>query len=190
MRFGVEGPVIVAGSMLAPSDGWRRLVRLSMKLPCSVCPGAIVPVSFASYRVFSLVLVKGIPVCANALRVVVLSARTPLKNHRRFCTTAPPAVASYVGDSLPARDAPADFSNGVSALQAEFVKFVRKAPENTLPPLRVMTLMTPPLNRPYSAEIPEVNTWTSCTASSMKRLFAVPSTLSLISTPFIRKRLS
>ena len=48
MRFGVDGELNVAGSMLAPSEGWCRFVRLLMKLLWRVCPGAIAPVSLAS----------------------------------------------------------------------------------------------------------------------------------------------
>jgi hypothetical protein len=36
MRFGVEGDVNVAGSMLAVSAGWCRFVTLSMNEPWSV----------------------------------------------------------------------------------------------------------------------------------------------------------
>src|SRR4051812_27112114 len=128
---------------------------------CSVCPGRTVPVSFPSYRVLSFVLVYGIFVCANELCVVVCSARTPPKNHSRSWRTGPPADASYVGESLLARDVPADSSIGVSALQDGFVRFVRNAPENEFPPLRVIMLTTPPLKRPYSGEIPDVRTCTS-----------------------------
>ena len=66
----------------------------------------------------------------------------------------------------------------------------RKLPEKTLPPLLVIALMTPPLNRPYSAEMPDVITWVSSMASSMKSPFEVPNRLSLMSTPSTRKTLS
>jgi hypothetical protein len=50
--------------------------------------------------------------------------------------------------------------------------------------------MTPPLKRPYSAEIPPVRTWVSSIASSMKRLLGLPKRLSLMSVPSRRKTLS
>ena len=53
---------------------------------------------------------------------VVRSLRAPAKNHSRSCSTGPPAVASKVGDSLLAREVPADFSNGVSALHGEVAR--------------------------------------------------------------------
>ena len=148
------------------------------------------PVSLPSYRVLSFVVVYGIRVCANELWVVVRSARAPPKNQRRLRRTGPPTVASNVGEYLLALEVPADCSNGVSTLHAGLVRFVRNAPDRTLPPLRVMTFTIPPLKRPYSAEMPDVSTWTSWIASSMNRLFGVPSTLSLMSTPFMRNRLS
>src|SRR5262245_6484064 len=161
IRFGVDGVVIVAGSMLAPSDGWRRSVSLSTTEACSVCPGATVPVSLPSYRVLSLLDVKGILVCAKALSVVVRSTRAPVKNHKRSRRSGPPTVASNVGEYLLARDTFADCSNGVSALHAGLVRFTRNAPDTALPPLRVMTFTTPPLKRPYSGEIPDESTCTS-----------------------------
>ena len=48
IRLGVDGVVKVAGSMLALSDGWRRFVRLSMTVPCCVCPGPSAAVTFPS----------------------------------------------------------------------------------------------------------------------------------------------
>ena len=49
------------------------------------------------------------------------------------------------------------------------LKFMRKLPVKMLPPLLVMALTTPPVNRPYSAEMPDVRTCVSWIASSMKR---------------------
>src|SRR5262245_21881287 len=149
MRFGVDGVVIVAGSMLAPSDGWRRSVSLSMTDACTVCPGATVPVSLPSYRVLSLLEVKGILVCAKALSVVVRSTRAPPKNHTRSRRSGPPTVASNVGEYLLARDTLADCSNGVSALQAGLVRFMRNAPDTSLTPLRVKTLTIASMMGPY-----------------------------------------
>jgi hypothetical protein len=51
------------------------------------------------------------------------------------------------------------------------VKLDRSEPENRLPPLRVTTFTTPPPKRPYSADTPDVSTWTSWIASSMNRPF-------------------
>ena len=79
---------------------------------------------------------------------------------------------------------------GVSLIHAGLLRFWRKLPLNVLPPLRVITLTTPPENRPYDAGTPPVSTDTSCTASSMNRLFCVPKMLSLVSTPFTMNRLS
>ena len=143
-------------------------------------------------RVLSFVVANGIRrLRERALASSSASARAPPKNHRRSRTSGPPAVASKVGDSLLARVVPAAFSNGVSSLHAGFVRLVRNAPENVLPPLRVITLTTPPLKRPYSARDAGASaTCTSWIASSMNRLLAVPSTLSLMSTPFIRNTLS
>ena len=60
-------------------------------------------------------------------------------------------------------------SNGVPVVQSSLRKLMRPVPEKTLPPLLVMALITPPVNRPYSAEMPEVRTCVSSIASSMKR---------------------
>ena len=54
----------------------------------------------------------------------------------------------------------------------------------------MIALTTPPLKRPYSAEMPEVSTWVSSMASSMNRLCGCASTLSLTSTPLTMKALS
>ena len=42
-----------------------------------------------------------------------------------------------------------------TAVHAGLARFTRNAPDKALPPLRVITLMTPPPNRPYSAETPD-----------------------------------
>ena len=51
-------------------------------------------------------------------------------------------------------------------------------------------LITPPLKRPYSAEMPDVSTLVCSTASSMKTGCALPNKLSFTSTPLIMKTLS
>jgi hypothetical protein len=85
---------------------------------------------------------------------------------------------------------PRDTSNGVCVVQLGLRKFTRPLPEKTLPPLLVTALTTPPLNRPYSAEMPEVRTCVSSIASSMKRFCGWANRLSLMSTPFTMKTLS
>ena len=42
-----------------------------------------------------------------------------------------------------------------------FTKLMRPLPEKMFPPLFVMALITPPVNRPYSAGMPDVRTWVS-----------------------------
>ena len=83
-----------------------------------------------------------------------------------------------------------DFSSGDSLFHAGLEKLSRTLPEKVLPPRLVIMLMTPPENRPNSAEMPEVSTCVSSIASSMKTLFAVPNRLSLRSTPSTMKTLS
>src|SRR5439155_370776 len=92
--------------------------------------------------------------------------RPELKNHSRSWMIGPPSTPSY--DSWRALGCVmlCDTSNGFSFDQLALVKFVRKLPENELPPLLVIALMTPPLKRPYSAEMPEVSTCVSSIASS------------------------
>jgi hypothetical protein len=85
---------------------------------------------------------------------------------------------------------PSAFSRGVSKVHALFDRLLRKLPENVLPPLFVIMLITPPLNRPYSAEMPDVSTLVCSTASSMKTGCALPNKLSFTSTPLIMKTLS
>jgi hypothetical protein len=70
------------------------------------------------------------------------------------------------------------------------VRFARKLPWKLLLPRLVTALITPPLNRPNSEEIPEVRTCVSSMASSMKRAFGLPKRLSLMSTPSRRNTLS
>src|SRR6185369_4192895 len=56
----------------------------------------------------------------------------------------------------PGIDAPA--GSDVSARQLSLARESRKDPPKRFPPDLVTTLMTPPLKRPYSAEIPAVAT--------------------------------
>src|SRR5262245_55562964 len=83
-----------------------------------------------------------------------------------------------------------DFSNGVSTVHDGLSRFMRQLPENVLPPLLVTALMTPPLKRPYSAEMPEVSTCVSSIASSTNRFWGFANRLSLMSTPLIMNTLS
>ena len=53
-----------------------------------------------------------------------------------------------------------------------------------------MAVTTPPVNRPYSAEMPDVETVVSWMASSMKSENGVPRRLSWICTPSSMNRLS
>src|SRR5215475_7078424 len=122
-----------------------------MNVPCSVCPGATALVSFPSKRRLLFFPAYATPVCGSRFDVVVRSTRVPPKYQSRSFRIGPPATASYVGDSLLARVVPFCRSNGVSALHAEFARFVRNDPENRLPPLCVTTFTTPPARRPYSA---------------------------------------
>ena len=70
------------------------------------------------------------------------------------------------------------------------LKLTRSEPEKSLPPDLVMTFTTPPVKRPYSAEIPDVEAVVSEIASSMKRFNGPPRRFSLITTPLISQRFS
>ena len=83
-----------------------------------------------------------------------------------------------------------DFSNGVSSVHAGLRRLTRPLPENLLPPLFVIAFTTPPLKRPYSAEMPDVSTCVSSIASSMNRFCGFANRLSFTSTPLIMKMLS
>ncbi len=60
-------------------------------------------------------------------------------------------------------------SSGVVFVQDGFTKFVRQLPLKLLPPDFVTAFTTPPVNRPYSAVMPDVRTCVSSIASSIKR---------------------
>jgi hypothetical protein len=74
--------------------------------------------------------------------------------------------------------------------QSSLLNVVRNDPLNWFPPDRVMALMTPPVNRPYSAEMPDVETVVSWIASSMNSANGVPRMLSWICTPSSMNRFS
>ena len=79
---------------------------------------------------------------------------------------------------------------GVSASQLSFSRLVRSEPWISLPPDLVMVLTTPPVKRPYSAEMPETEAVVSWMASSMKRSSAWPRRFSLTTTPLTMNRFS
>ena len=49
-------------------------------------------------------------------------------------------------------------SNGLTVRQSSLANVVRSDPLNWLPPLFEIAFTTPPVKRPYSAEIPDVET--------------------------------
>src|SRR4051812_48790784 len=75
--FGVDGVVMVFGSMPMLSAGCTRSELLSMYVPCSVWPGATVAVTLPSYRVLWFELVNGMFVCEKRPGVVLRSMRVP-----------------------------------------------------------------------------------------------------------------
>ncbi len=80
--------------------------------------------------------------------------------------------------------------NGVSAAHESFVNETLADPLKTLLPDLVIELITPPWNRPYSAEMLPVEIFVSWMASSMNRFRAWPRRFSLITTPLTRFRFS
>src|SRR5688572_23276949 len=118
------------------------------------------------------------------------SRRPAEKNQTLSRKIGPPNVPSRNFDKVSGFVWLRDFWSGDSLDQDGLLKFIRTLPENVLPPRLVTMLITPPENRPYSAEIPDVITCVSSIASSMKTLFAVPNRLSLRSTPSMRNTLS
>ena len=82
----------------------------------------------------------------------------------RSLRTGPPTVYSSVGTTSSV------FGSlcGVTVRQSSFVKVTRNDPATVLLPDRVMVLTMPPVKRPYSAEMPDVETVVSWMASSMK----------------------
>src|SRR5216684_5754875 len=80
--------------------------------------------------------------------------------------------------------------NAVLAIHFGFVIESRSEPLNWLPPDLVSVETTPPVKRPYSAEMPPVKIVVSWMASSMKRLCGCPRRFSFTTTPLTMKRLS
>src|SRR5664279_3805987 len=124
----------------------------------------------------------------NAVWLLVFwSFRRPAaKNQIRSFQIGPPSVASYVGTTLWTRFSAA----GVIAVHASLLSVVRREPLNALPPDFVIAFTTPPVKRPYSAEMAAVDVVVSWIASSMKRLYGVPRMLSTMTAPLTVKRLS
>src|SRR5688572_4358595 len=111
--------------------------------------------------------------------VEISASRIAPKNHSLSRTIGPPSVASCVNCKSSRRAAAgrheaaviagSHFSNGVVLVHDGFEKFVRQLPLNVLPPDFVTAFTTPPVNRPYSAVMPDVRTCVSSIASSIKR---------------------
>ena len=83
-----------------------------------------------------------------------------------------------------------DSFDGVIADHASSLNVVRNEPLNVFPPDFVIAFTTPPVKRPTSAEIADVDVVVSWIASSMKRLYGVPRMLSTMTAPLTVKRLS
>ena len=84
-----------------------------------------------------------------------LAAHRPaVKNQSLSRTTKPPNVVSQTWFSVDSRASPA----GVCADQRGLLSESRSEAERSLPPDFVIVLTTPPLKRPYSAEIAPVST--------------------------------
>src|ERR1700733_5733267 len=154
-----------------------------------------VAVSLISPRLFVVSWVNTAAVTGKVAGTLFEPYRPEAKYHSLSLTIGPPNVPSYVlnrvsGCAWSTVVGPLVTSNGVAVVQDGFVKFTRALPEKVLPPLLVIALTTPPLNRPNSAEMPEVRTCVSWIASSMKRSWGEPNRLSLTSTPLSMKTLS
>src|SRR4029453_3028941 len=91
------------------------------------------------------------PVCSPSDRSKFRPAK---KNHVLSLNTGPPAVYSNVGTVSSV------FGSliGVTVRQSSLVNVTRNEPLNWLLPDRVIVFTMPPVKRPYSAEIPEVET--------------------------------
>src|SRR5436190_13697034 len=94
--------------------------------------------------------------------VSFLAQRPEVKNQSRSRTAKPPMVDSQTWLSERSRASLA----GVAADHAGLLSESRSEPENWLPPHLVMVLTTPPVKRPYSAEMAPVRTVVSWMASS------------------------
>ncbi len=143
-------------------------------------------VSLPSSRVSSSVCANGMFVKRVWLPTSELRRRPAAKNQTLSFQIGPPRVPSYVGMVLSTWFSP----NGVLSFQLSLSRLTRKEPLKLLPPDFVIALITPPVKRPYSAEMPELDVVVSAIASSMKRLFGVPRMLSMTLTPFTMNRLS
>jgi hypothetical protein len=122
--------------------------------------GTSVPVSLISPRLFLSVSVLATPVCGNACAT------------GRFLPARRSKEPQSVGDDGPAErrlvvllslscETPCELLERRDRAPAGLLKFDRKLPENTLPPLLVIAFTTPPEKRPYSAGMPDVSVCTS-----------------------------
>src|ERR1051325_2654751 len=102
-------------------------------------------------RAFGLTAVVFVGLMPTAGAPLVL--RPAPKNQMRSFQRKPPSVPSY---TLMALSGCLEVSIGVSEIQSALVTLSRNEPEDSLPPDLVSVLTTPPLNRPYSAEIAPV----------------------------------
>src|ERR1041385_1498645 len=117
--------------------------------------------------------------------VSFLAQRPEVKNQRRSRTTRPPSVASHTWLSEFSRSSFA----GDLADHAALVIESRSDPESSLPPDLVMVETTPPLKRPYSAEMAPVITVVSRIPSSTYIGRICPRTFSVTATPLMSTRL-
>src|ERR1051326_149238 len=133
--------------------------------PTSQCFCVICPVIFASKRLSSVLKTYGMFVSVVCRERSDFVWGPAVKNHKRWRMRRPPNVPSYelftssIGSTCPAKS---DFS-----VQFGFVSESRIDPEKSLPPDFVIVLTTPPVKRPYSAEMPPLRTVVSWIASSM-----------------------
>src|SRR4051794_33916195 len=79
------------------------------------------------------------------------ASRQPVKNQRRSLTMNPPRVASKALFAMLSEGCWP--GHGVGAVHPPFVTVSRTDPLNSFPPDFVTVLTTPPVKRPYSAEI-------------------------------------
>ena len=146
-----------------------RSLLFSRATASTVWRSLIAPVSLSSQRWLS----RSLGWVAFEKAKVVGSEREvsepAAKNQRRSWTMYPPSVAETRSlRSLSLRRSRFSWKED-SSLHEGFVMSTRTLPASRLPPLLVTAFTTPPLKRPYSAEIAPVRICVSSIASSMKR---------------------
>src|SRR6185436_16989726 len=114
------------------------------------------------------------PVVPVSWACVESKARPAPKNHVRLRAIGPPTVNSYVGTVWLLFGSP----NGLIVRQSSLLNVVRNDPLRPLPPDFVIAFTTPPVKRPYSAEMPDVATVVCSIASSINRSNGSPRRLS------------